>query len=100
MKYTVDPRALDASADAVIRALETLGAVRIDQDLQHLAVAVAGGTTAARIASVTTQWDLQLGSARARLRAHGGALFVATEGYADVESLTARQLGEAGPEVP
>lgn len=100
MRYTVDPHALNASADRVTRALELLGTIRADEVLKPLAVGFAGGRTAARLKAVTNQWDVQLAASRDRLRSLGSALVEAADGYGALESLTAQQLGSAGTGAP
>ncbi|WP_347353315.1 hypothetical protein [Intrasporangium sp.] len=97
MRYTAEPHALVVSADAVTRALESLEAVRLDQDLGALGPAVTGGATAARITAIITQWDVRLADARARLRTHGSALVVAAQGYDEVETGAAQWLRATGP---
>lgn len=98
MKYVVNPPHLNAAADAVSRALELLGTVRIEEDLTPLTVAFAGGRTTAQLKSVTNLWQVQLAGARAQIRALGGALAEASEGYNALESLLAHQLGASGTE--
>jgi hypothetical protein len=100
VKYTVEPQALKAGADRVARALETLGAVRIDEDLRPLYFAFAGGVTVAGLKAITNQWDAQLAGARAQLRVLGSALVEASDGYGSLESLTAQQLGAPGTGAP
>ncbi|HET8593887.1 MAG TPA: hypothetical protein VFM07_01475 [Intrasporangium sp.] len=96
MKYTVDPHALNAAADGIARALDLVAAVRIDEDLQPLTHAFAGGVTVARLKATTNLWDVHLAGARAQLRILGTAMVEAADGYGGLESLTAQQLGRAG----
>lgn len=100
MKYAVEPQALKAGAERVARALETLGAVRIDEDLRPLHFAFAGGVTVAGLKAITNQWDAQLAAARAQLRVLGSALVEASDGYGGLESLTAQQLRAPGTGAP
>lgn len=100
MRYTVEPPALDVSAEDVARVLVTLGQVRIDEDLTPLIHAFAGGVTVARLAATTIQWEMQLAAARARLRLLASALVEAADGYRGIESRTAQQLTTACSDAP
>jgi hypothetical protein len=100
VKYTVEPQALRAGADRVVRALETLGTIRIDEDLRPLRFAFAGGVTVAGLKAITNQWDAQLAGARAQLRVLGSALDEAAAGYRGLESLTVQQFGAPGRGAP
>lgn len=100
MKYTVDPQALNVSADSVKRALELVATIHIDEDLKPLTYAFAGGVTVGRLKATTNLWDIQLAGARAQLRFLGSALVEAAEGYGGLESLTMRRLRGTEPETP
>jgi hypothetical protein len=95
VKYSVDPPALNSSADRVCRALDAVGGIRVDEEIGRLSLAFAGGVTAARLKSISNEWSVQLSGARAHLRTLCGALVEAADGYGGLESRTVQQFGKS-----